>query len=371
MPVCALRRGPAFPLVSLAVAEGFEPSEAFTSHAFEACSLGRSERPRRRGYRAGRGQGQSFRLPSECAVGPVLQSCHGRHPAVRTRRRLRGRTPDGNPAALVADADDLGDGQLRALAREFNQSETAFLLQPSQSDATLRIRAFTAAGSEVGGAGHFVLAAWLWLDAADTVPRDGSPLVQELGGDRLPVEVTRTPGQSTLVTIDQSPAEFGDLVEDTTRLIRALGLAAGDLTGEPVQVVSTGVGHLLVPAIDRAAVDRARPDAPALEAVLRATGGEGCYLYSRDPHDPTAGAVAYARFFNPTVGLWEDPATGTAAGPLTASLVARGLVPPDTPVVIEQGYAMGRPSRLRVAASAERVRLSGCGVVVAEGTVRV
>lgn len=277
----------------------------------------------------------------------------------------------GNPAALVADADDLGDGQLRALAREFNQSETAFLLQPSQSDATLRIRAFTAAGSEVGGAGHFALAAWLWLDAADALPRDGSPLVQELGGDRLPVEVTRTPGQSTLVTIDQSPAEFGDLVEDTTMLVRALGLAAGDLTGEPVQVVSTGVGHLLVPAIDRAAVDRARPDAPALEAVLRATGGEGCYLYSRDPHDPTAGAVAYARFFNPTVGLWEDPATGTAAGPLTASLVARGLVPPDIPVIIEQGYAMGRPSRLRVAASAERVRLSGCGVVVAEGTVRV
>ena len=145
----------------------------------------------------------------------------------------------GNPAALVADADDLGDGQLRALAREFNQSETAFLLQPSQSDATLRIRAFTAAGSEVGGAGHFALAAWLWLDAADALPRDGSPLVQELGGDRLPVEVTRTPGQSTLVTIDQSPAEFGDLVEDTTMLVRALGLAAGDLTGEPVQVVST------------------------------------------------------------------------------------------------------------------------------------
>lgn len=277
----------------------------------------------------------------------------------------------GNPAALVADADDLTDDQLRALAREFNQSETAFLLQPSTPAATLRIRAFTAAGSEVGGAGHFALAAWLWRDASDALPRDGSPLVQELGGDRLPVEVTRTPGRPTLVTIDQSPAEFGAVVEDTADLTRALGLGVGDLTGEPVQVVSTGVGHLLVPATDRAAVDRARPDAPALEAVLRAAGGEGCYLYSRDPHDPGGGAVAYARFFNPTVGLWEDPATGTAAGPLTASLVARGQVPAENPVIIEQGYAMGRPSRLRVSASAGQVRLSGSGVVVAEGTVRV
>lgn len=277
----------------------------------------------------------------------------------------------GNPAALVADADDLTDDQLRALAREFNQSETAFLLRPSLRDASVRIRAFTAAGSEVGGAGHFALGAWLWLDASGALPPHESRFVQELGGELLAVEVTRTTRGSTTVTLDQSPATFGAVVADTTALTAALGLDAGDLTGEPVQVVSTGVGHLVVPATDRAAVDRAMPDAPALAAVLLDAGGEGCYLYSRDPHAPADGSVAYARFFNPTVGLWEDPATGTAAGPLTASLVDRGQVPPDVPVIIEQGYAMGRPSRLQVTASAERVRLSGSGVVVAEGTVRV
>ena len=277
----------------------------------------------------------------------------------------------GNPAALVAEADDLTDDQLRALAREFNQSETAFLLRPSGPAATIRIRAFTASGSEVGGAGHFALGAWLWLDASDALPRDESKFVQELGGQLLAVEVTRTPGEPTTVTLDQSPATFGAVVADTPALTGALGLVGDDLAGEKVQVVSTGVGHLLVPATDRAAVDRARPDAPALAAVLRDAGGEGCYLYSRDPLDPAGGAVAYARFFNPTVGLWEDPATGTAAGPLTASLVDRGQVPPDLPVVIEQGYAMGRPSRLRVRASAGSVRLTGSGLVVAEGTVRV
>jgi trans-2,3-dihydro-3-hydroxyanthranilate isomerase len=80
-----------------------------------------------------------------------------------------------------------------------------------------------------------------------------------------------------------------------------------------------------VPARDRAVVDRARRDAPRLAAALAHVGGQGCYLYCLDPVDPAA--VAHARFLNPTVGSWEDPATGSAAGPLVSRLVAqiRGL----------------------------------------------
>jgi PhzF family phenazine biosynthesis protein len=79
----------------------------------------------------------------------------------------------------------------------------------------------------------------------------------------------------------------------------------------PCQVVFTGAPHLLVPVTDRDAVDRIRPDAPALLAVLQNAGAEGCYTFSLDPRQ--SGARAYARFFNPTVGIWEDPATGTAS----------------------------------------------------------
>jgi trans-2,3-dihydro-3-hydroxyanthranilate isomerase len=94
-------------------------------------------------------------------------------------------------------------------------------------------------------------------------------------------------------------------------------------------------------------VDRATPDAARLAAALRHVGAEGCYLYSPDPVD-AATAVAYARFFNPTVGIAEDPATGTAAGPLAAKLVAAGQVPDQSTVIIEQGHALGRPSRIAV-----------------------
>jgi trans-2,3-dihydro-3-hydroxyanthranilate isomerase len=215
----------------------------------------------------------------------------------------------GNPLSLVPDADDLDEAQMRAIAREFNQSETTFLQRPSMPGATVRLRSFTPAGVEVGGAGHNALGACLGLDERDLLP-DGD-----------------------------------------------------------ARVVSTGAGHLLVPASDRGAVDRAAPDPARLKSALRRAGAEGCYLYSRDPVD--AGSVAYARFFNPTVGIAEDPATGTAAGPLAARLVAEGWIPDESTVIIEQGYALGRPSRISVSVSRQRVRVGGSGLVVAEGTLVV
>ena len=79
--------------------------------------------------------------------------------------------------------------------------------------------------------------------------------------------------------------------------------------------------------------------------------------------------MAYTRFFNPTVGIAEDPATGTAAGPLVAQLAAAGQVPEAATVIVEQGFAVGRPSRISVSVSGQRVRAGGRGLVVAEGTL--
>jgi trans-2,3-dihydro-3-hydroxyanthranilate isomerase len=256
-------------------------------------------------------------------------------------------------------------------SREFNQSETTFLLRPSLAGATVRLRSFTPAGAEVGGAGHNALGAWLWLEAAGRLgpPATGRGLRQEIAGQVLPVEVVRQPGQPAVVWMDQSPPHFGAVAGDHARLAACLGLGEQDLLlEEDAQVVSTGAGHLLVPARDRGAVDRAAPDPARLVTALRQAGAEGCYLYSPDPVD-AAGAVAYARFFNPAAGITEDPATGTAAGPLAARLVAAGRVPDESTVIIEQGHALGRPSRIAVSVFGQRVRVGGSGLVVAEGTL--
>jgi trans-2,3-dihydro-3-hydroxyanthranilate isomerase len=275
----------------------------------------------------------------------------------------------GNPLSLVPDADDLTEPQLRAIAREFNQSETTFVLRPSKPDATWRLRSFTPIGAEVFGAGHNALGAWLWLAQAGRLAAGGA-LTQEIGDEVLPVEVSRGEDGLVSVTMAQSAPRFGGVAGDRAELAASLGLAEADLVpDQPAQVVDTGAGHLLVPVRDRAAVDRAVPATERLAAVLRQAGGEGCYLYSRDPVEP-GDAVAYTRFFNPTMGIAEDPATGTAAGPLVARLAAEGQVPADgRPVIVEQGYKLGRPSRIQVSVAGPQVRVGGSGLVVAEGAL--
>ena len=181
----------------------------------------------------------------------------------------------------------------------------------------------------------------------------------------------RCEGQQLVsVVLTQSPPQFGKVCEDLTGLAEALALEIGDISHSlPAQVVSTGAGHLLVPLRNRDAVARARPDAQRLARILKAVGGEGCYLYCLDPVLPSSSA--HARFFNPTMGIVEDSATGTAAGPLACQLVSHGIAKDGSAMLIEQGYEMKRPSILRVEVHDKTVRLAGRGVKVIEGTLRI
>lgn len=285
----------------------------------------------------------------------------------------------GNPLALVADAQDLRDKTMQRIAREFNQSETTFLLPPTRPEADWRLRSFTPTGVEVGGAGHNALGAWWWLADAGRLALSAPRTVfqQEIGQDVLSVEVLAEQADAggqwrpTAIGMKQSAPSFRAIHTDPVQLAEALALethdlAVGDLRA---QVVSTGAGHLLVPVRTRDAIMRAQPDAQRLLQQLRAVDGLGCYLFSLDPVDTTA--TAHARFFNPTEGIAEDPATGTAAGPLACYLAKYGRIASEATVVIEQGYAQDRPSRIEVRLHGDDVRIFGAGVTVAEGVLRL
>ena len=275
----------------------------------------------------------------------------------------------GNPLAVVADAESLSEDVMRLVAREFNQSETTFILPPRRKGATWRLRSFTPPGDEVVGAGHNALGAWWWLATAGRVELDGegrAAVAQEIGDRVLPVEVLGRNGKPDAIAMEQAPPQFLGIVEDPGELAAALGLERADLAGE-AQVVSTGAAHLMVPLRDREVIARATPDSARLRAALADVGGQGCYVYSLDPVSPEA--IAHTRFFNPTVGIWEDPATGSAAGPLVSRLVAEGIAPSGTPLLVEQGHAMGRPSRIRVEVDRDRVQIAGAAIVIAEGTL--
>jgi trans-2,3-dihydro-3-hydroxyanthranilate isomerase len=277
----------------------------------------------------------------------------------------------GNPLAVVDDGAGLDDATMRRLALEFNQAETTFILPPTTPAAHHRLRSFTATGTEVFGAGHNALGAWWRLAATGRLGRlSGTDVFrQEIGDERLPVIVGSVDGALKSIEMQQSPPSFRMRVATDEALAAALGLAAEDLASDavPAQVVSTGTPHLMVPLPDRAAVDKADPNAPELRRQLLRAGAEGCYVFSLDP--TAKEAVAYARFFNPVAGIREDPATGTAAGPLASHLVANGVIEDGTVVVIQQGVLMGRESLLHVTVSGEDVRLSGTCFTSAEGRI--
>jgi PhzF family phenazine biosynthesis protein len=277
----------------------------------------------------------------------------------------------GNPLAVVQAADELSEEQMRRLAGEFNQAETTFILESTRADR--KLRSFTASGAEIFGAGHNALGAWLWLGEHGDLGPLTTPqtFYQEIGTDVLPIELEKI-GARVHGRMRQAPLRLLDPLGNVDPLAKALGLDPCEILSQPTpRPVYTGVAHLLVRVVNPETVDKANPAAKELLGVLKAAGAEGCYIYVFDVNRPQ---TAYARFFNPTVGLWEDAATGTAAGPLAAYLASEGLVA-NNELAIEQGTKMGRRSILRIRVNLEPERsgpeLSGTGIVVLRGVLRL
>jgi trans-2,3-dihydro-3-hydroxyanthranilate isomerase len=283
----------------------------------------------------------------------------------------------GNPLAVVFEAAALSDAEMQAIAREMNCSETTFLLPPTRPDCAARVRIFTPA-REVPFAGHPTIGtAWV-LATEQLLPPNTHRFNLEEGIGPVEVTLEGEPAQPRLLWMRHGEARFGPEQTNRDGFARALGLDESDLlAGAPIRTGSTGSTFLYIPLRDRAVVDRARLDVPALLAAQGEGPNLGIFVFAPDP-DPKAGRV-YSRMFAPhTSGIPEDPATGSASGPLGAYLVERGLVTPaDTvDIVSEQGTRMGRPSfiRIRVGMSAGRVSeilVGGSVVPVIEGRLRV
>jgi trans-2,3-dihydro-3-hydroxyanthranilate isomerase len=257
---------------------------------------------------------------------------------------------EGNPLSLVPDADHLDATTMRRIAREFNQAESTFILKPTEVEADWRLRSFTPTGHEVFGAGHNALGAWWWLAAPGKfeLGQSGGNFNQEIGNRVLPVQVDCESGRPATVAMTHEVPQFGEVFEDLPRIAEALGLEPSDFAVDEfkIQVVSSGTPHMLAPLQNREAIARTRPNPALLLSILASVSGQGCYLFSMDPVLP--GSSAHARFFNPTVGIVEDAATGSAAGPLAAWLVKNGRVRNGSQILVEQGFAFDRPNLIRV-----------------------
>lgn len=263
----------------------------------------------------------------------------------------------GNQLAVFTDAREIPEAELQALAREMNFSETVFVY-PAEGDGHVRIRIFTPK-AELPFAGHPVLGTAFVLAA----PLQLGVIRLETGAGVVPVELERDGPRIVFGRMEQ-PIPAISPFEAEAELLTALRIERAEL---PVELYDLGIRHVMVALPTREAVAAVDPD---LTALARLQGFVGTSCFAGD------GSRWKTRMFAPADGVPEDPATGSAAGPLACHLARHGRIAWGDEIEIEQGAEIDRPSTLyaRAHGSAEgieRVEVGGSAVVVARGEFRL
>ena len=290
----------------------------------------------------------------------------------------------GNPLAVVLDAEGLDGEAMQAIAREFNLSETVFVLPPAESRHRAALRIFTPV-RELPFAGHPTVGTAVLLALRDRAERAAAALAdatafgleEGIGIVSCAVEAEedgRT-GRARF-KLPVLPVYLGEPVP-TERLARALGLKASDIGFNRHQPSRHGAGpsFTFVPLASAEALSRVRLDTAQFERLFPGAQADALYLYAADPEE--IGRSYQARMFAPHLGVTEDPATGSAAAAFAGVLMQFEPLGEGThDVAIRQGVAMGRPSlidlQVVIAEGALRsAEIGGHAVVVSEGVLRV
>ncbi len=256
-----------------------------------------------------------------------------------------------------------------------NYSESTFITPASDPKALCRVRIFTPA-TELPFAGHPVVGTTWALAYLGSIPGGGSPVYLELGVGTLPVEILYEERKPSFVWMHQPIPMFEPWDGDRNALASALGLTPADFADDlPVEHgTAGGGGFIYVPLKSLEAVGKARPGPGLVAAMATTMANVGVFVFTREKA-PT-GADVHGRMFGAAMGIVEDAATGSAAGPLGVYLLRHGKARPDaereTRIRLEQGVEMGRPSRIEIAITGtagqiEDVRVGGESVVMAEG----
>ncbi|MEP9350896.1 PhzF family phenazine biosynthesis protein [Xanthobacter sp. KR7-225] len=271
----------------------------------------------------------------------------------------------GNPLAVFTTAEGLSDGEMQAIARELNLSETTFVFPPPAGQEGHTVRIFTPR-AELPFAGHPTIGTALVLHAS----HGGAHLVLHEKIGPVPVRILAAEGAPRAVlTSPRIPERIAD-APPADLLARLLGLGPGEVLGGAVAPAccSAGVPFTFIPVRDRAALARARLDGALWQTAL--ADGPAPHIYVLTMEDWRAGTALCARMFAPAMGIAEDPATGVAAVALAAFLAGlRDLAQGANRFAIRQGEDMGRPSRVELTVDVSGGRIAG--VHVGGGAVRI
>jgi len=293
---------------------------------------------------------------------------------------------EGNQLAVFPATEGLSTGQMQAIAREMNFSESTFIFPAEGTPPTragrARMRIFTPI-SELPMAGHPTIGSTFALAAEGTIAPGTTDFVFDLGVGPTPVSLEWVQGKLDFAWMTQLLPAFGNIIEDRPAVAGAAGVDEADLVaGLPIQVISCGVPFLFVPLATRSAVDRASVDARSLARCFQNAGLGNLPVFffttDRGTADTGCAETVYSRMLAPGFGIAEDPATGGASGPLGCYLVHYEIVASESAhrMISLQGVAMGRPSRIHISIDAKdggisRVRIGGRAVMVGRGELDV
>ena len=267
----------------------------------------------------------------------------------------------GNPLAVFPDGKGLTDREMQSLAKEMNLSETTFVLPPTKgSGADFRVRIFTP-DMEVPYAGHPTIGTFFVLAMEGRI-KTNAPVTRammEVKAGVLPVEIHSKSGKiSKVVTVQNKPV-FGKPFEDVEGVAKALTLKTSDFDTKrmPIQLVSTGLPWLIAPVRTLKAVEMASGNASAFPRVVDKLPKDVLDIYVTSLETVEKTSTTHSRGFSLCAkNIVEDPATGSASGCLGAYLVHNGLVDVKNSVrmINEQGYEIGRPSKIAIEVSTDK-----------------
>jgi trans-2,3-dihydro-3-hydroxyanthranilate isomerase len=281
----------------------------------------------------------------------------------------------GNPLAVFPDGGDLTTEEMQQIAREMNLSETTFVFPPTQPGCDVKVRIFTP-GSELPFAGHPTVGTTFVLSTLGRLPEGASEIVLEEGIGPVPVTIEGDQANPDFIWMKHPKASFGPAVPDRAAISSALCLNEDDLLDDkPICIGSTGLQFLYVPLRDPATVDAVALDSRALLNIHGMSDAPGVFVFAPDP--ATGPNHVYSRMLGVTVGIDEDPATGSASGPLGAYLVREGIVPAagEIEIVSQQGTKMGRQSWVHIRLTRSRddwnIEVGGSTVPVLTGELHI
>lgn len=280
----------------------------------------------------------------------------------------------GNPLAVVLEAEGLETAQMQAIAREFNLSETVFVLPPADTSHRAKIRIFTPV-SELPFAGHPTVGTAVLLGLRDggTQARD---FVLGLNIGPVPCRVTPATDKGRAVfQLPRLPEEIGEPADDAA-IAAALGIAPADIGCDGFKVArwSAGAPYTMVPVRGLDAIGRCRVETGAWKEAFSKDAHAAAYMFCRETTE--SGRHFHTRMFAPRQGVPEDPATGSAAAAFAGYLAAHGGYRDGEHLVqIEQGYEMGRPSQIDLTLKISGGKLTGASIggsaiTMLEGTIQ-